>query len=40
MAEVTTVVCCGTCDEPTIRITGNLEYIDHAGTITAYCSRH
>lgn len=38
--QIHTVVCCASCDTPTIRLHGNLEYLDAAGEITAYCGKH
>jgi hypothetical protein len=40
LAAVSTVVCCEVCDKPTIRIPGDLEYIDPTGIITARCGTH
>lgn len=38
--QIHTVVCCEQCDAPTIRIHGNIEFIDPAGEIAARCATH
>jgi hypothetical protein len=37
---IATVVCCGVCDKPTIRIPDEFDYLDAEGIITARCGAH